>query len=121
MGGRAQAARSEGLSWPGGLRGWRWPVDCHRVGPGLTSVNYSADAGGWYVRMEIRGLWRVMFLVNEDTSDDRVQTREFAQSVWTQVNLVNLHENILPTRGRAHLVLEKGRDHAINRVRLRKL
>jgi type I pantothenate kinase len=48
-------------------------------------------------------------------------TREFAQSVWTQVNLVNLRENIAPTRGRAHLVLEKGCDHAIGRVRLRKL
>ena len=41
-------------------------------------------------------------------------TRDFAQSVWTQVNLVNLHENIAPTRGRAHLVLEKGHDHAIH-------
>jgi type I pantothenate kinase len=48
-------------------------------------------------------------------------TRDFAQSVWNQVNLVNLRENIAPTRGRAHLVLEKGRDHAVGRVRLRKL
>ena len=43
------------------------------------------------------------------------------RTVWTQVNLVNLRENIAPTRGRAHLVLEKGCDHAIGRVRLRKL
>jgi type I pantothenate kinase len=48
-------------------------------------------------------------------------TREFANSVWNQVNLVNLRENIAPTRGRAHLVLEKNSDHAIERVRLRKL
>lgn len=48
-------------------------------------------------------------------------TRGFARSVWEQVNLVNLRENILPTRGRAHLVLEKGADHVVNRVRLRKL
>jgi len=48
-------------------------------------------------------------------------TRDFAQSVWNQVNLVNLRENIAPTRGRAHLVLEKDNDHAIGRVRLRKL
>ena len=48
-------------------------------------------------------------------------TREFAESVWNQVNLVNLRENIVPTRGRAHLVLEKDREHAIRRVRLRKL
>jgi len=48
-------------------------------------------------------------------------TAEFAHSVWETVNLVNLRENIVPTRGRAHLVLEKGSDHAIGRVRLRKL
>jgi len=48
-------------------------------------------------------------------------TREFAQQVWNQVNLVNLRENIAPTRGRANLVLEKSRDHAVGRVRLRKL
>jgi type I pantothenate kinase len=50
-----------------------------------------------------------------------VATREFAQAIWTEVNLVNLRENIVPTRGRANLVLEKGTDHAIRRVRLRKL
>ena len=48
-------------------------------------------------------------------------TREFAQAIWTEVNLVNLRENIVPTRGRANLVLEKGTDHSIRRVRLRKL
>jgi len=48
-------------------------------------------------------------------------TADFATSVWTQVNLVNLRENIAPTRGRAHLILEKRRDHAVQRVRLRKL
>jgi type I pantothenate kinase len=48
-------------------------------------------------------------------------TADFAASVWTQVNLVNLRENIAPTRGRANLILEKRRDHAVERVRLRKL
>jgi type I pantothenate kinase len=46
---------------------------------------------------------------------------ETAQGLWRTINLVNLHENILPTRERAHLVLQKGRDHAVRRVRLRKL
>ena len=39
-----------------------------------------------------------------------------ARDAWTTINLVNLHEHILPTRERAHLVLEKGADHAIRRV-----
>ncbi len=48
-------------------------------------------------------------------------TADFARSVWSQVNLVNLRENIAPTRGRANLILEKRADHAVQRVRLRKL
>jgi type I pantothenate kinase len=37
------------------------------------------------------------------------------------VNLVNLHENIVPTRGRANLLLEKDGNHSVQRVRMRKL
>jgi len=42
-----------------------------------------------------------------------------ARRIWQTINLVNLRQNVLPTRERAHLVLEKGRDHAVRRVRLR--
>lgn len=45
----------------------------------------------------------------------------FAHDVWDGINGVNLAENILPTRERAHLILEKGPDHRVRRVRLRKL
>jgi type I pantothenate kinase len=51
----------------------------------------------------------------------REEAEETARRLWTTINLVNLRENVLPTRERAHLVLEKGRDHAIRRVKLRKL
>jgi type I pantothenate kinase len=44
-----------------------------------------------------------------------------ARGIWTNINLVNLQQNVLPTRERAHLILEKGRDHAVRRVRLRKI
>ncbi len=44
-----------------------------------------------------------------------------AISLWRNINLVNLHENILPTRQRASLILEKGADHQIKTVALRKL
>ena len=44
-----------------------------------------------------------------------------ARRLWQTINVVNLRDNVLPTRDRAHLILEKGRDHAVRRVRLRKL
>jgi len=44
-----------------------------------------------------------------------------AGQIWDTINAPNLEQNILPTRGRATLVLRKGSDHAVQRVRLRKL
>jgi len=44
-----------------------------------------------------------------------------AERLWDTINAPNLVQNILPTRSRATLVLRKGRDHAVERVRLRKL
>jgi type I pantothenate kinase len=49
------------------------------------------------------------------------EATETARTIWRTINLVNLRENVEPTRERAHLILEKGRDHAVRRVRLRKL
>jgi len=49
------------------------------------------------------------------------QARERASTIWKEINEVNLLENILPTRERADLILEKGRDHSVQRVKLRKL
>ena len=44
-----------------------------------------------------------------------------ATSIWTRINLVNLHENILPTRQRADLILKKQKNHTVQQVALRKL
>jgi len=44
-----------------------------------------------------------------------------AERIWREINDVNLRENIRPTRERAQLVLGKAGDHAVRRVRLRKL
>jgi len=52
------------------------------------------------------------------TDEDAVET---ATSIWTRINLVNLHENILPTRQRADLILTKLETHTVQEVALRKL
>jgi type I pantothenate kinase len=43
-----------------------------------------------------------------------------AEGIWREINEVNLVDNVLPTRGRATLVLTKGPDHGVSRIRLRK-
>jgi type I pantothenate kinase len=44
-----------------------------------------------------------------------------ASSIWSRINLANLHENILPTRQRADLILTKGESHLVEEVALRRL
>ena len=46
--------------------------------------------------------------------------RDIAAQIWDSINGPNLRMNIQPTRERAHLILQKGEDHLMNRVLLRK-
>ena len=79
----------------------------------------------WYIE-------RFMRLRQTAFRDPRSYFRQYAdlddeaaeatgRSIWRRINLVNLHENILPTRPRASLLLTKGPSHRIEEVALRKL
>ncbi len=46
---------------------------------------------------------------------------ETARRIWEEINLKNLRENISPTRDRAHLILEKGPDHMVQNVKMRRV
>ncbi len=48
------------------------------------------------------------------------EVTDVAARIWSEINLVNLQENIAPTRGRAHVILEKDGDHRVRRVLLRR-
>ena len=83
------------------------------------------DIENWYLdrlvllrETALRDPQSFFHFLTQYTEDD---TRAFGDTIWREVNAVNLHENIEPTKGRAHLVLEKGADHRVRRVRLRKL
>jgi type I pantothenate kinase len=44
-----------------------------------------------------------------------------AEGLWANINLKNLRQNILPTRPRADLIIQKGQNHLTETVALRKL
>lgn len=52
---------------------------------------------------------------------DEATAREFAEGIWERVNLRNLVNNVAPTRERAQVVMQKGPDHHVQEVWLRKL
>lgn len=59
------------------------------------------------------------FNVLAELSDDEAVER--ALHFWNTINLPNLVENVLPTKHRATLVLQKAADHTVERVLLRKV
>ena len=79
----------------------------------------------WYIKrfMDLRDTAfrdpRSYFRQYADLDDEEAEAT--ARSIWRRINLVNLHENILPTRPRADLQLTKGASHRIEEVALRKL
>ncbi len=85
----------------------------------------TSDVRRWYVERFLR-LRRTAFAdpasyFRRYASLSDGAATETALAIWAEVNEPNLVQNIRPTRGRATLVLEKGPDHAVRRVRLRKL
>ena len=52
---------------------------------------------------------------------DEAETEAIAEGLWERINLVNLRENIQPTRPRADLILTKADDHHVETVALRRI
>src|SRR5918997_5327194 len=80
---------------------------------------------GWYLerflrlREEALGDHSAYFHRFADLSIEKAKKQ--ALRVWDEIDHPNLKENIEPTRDRARLILEKGPDHSVRSVRLRKL
>lgn len=84
-----------------------------------------SDVRDWYIRRFLR--LRETAFADPDSYFHRYavltdeQARATAARIWGAINEPNLIENVLPTRDRATLVLTKGTDHAVTRIRLRRV
>lgn len=57
---------------------------------------------------------------NDYTKLSELMAVATAKNIWYTINRENLMKNILPTRGRAGLILHKGKEHRVDYVKLRK-
>lgn len=83
------------------------------------------DIRAWYVERFLR-LRDTVFqnaasYFHRYASLDETEARAVAHAIWTNINGLNLRENILPTRARAHLVLTKDATHSVQQVQLRRV
>jgi type I pantothenate kinase len=84
------------------------------------------DIEQWYLE-RFKALWETAFTnpasyfhpLTKELSEEQALQR--AIGFWNEINLVNLKENIEPTRSRAKLVMQKGQQHRVEKVLLRKI
>lgn len=115
---RALGIDFDGFTWPERFLVVSTPFDFHSVIGGLVSVNYVADPQRWHFLLQIPGLWRVMFPIRENDSDELALTPAFAQSLMAtvvpgvagydiaHVTLYKVHQRVAKTfrLGRAFLI-----------------
>lgn len=75
----------DGFTWPERFLVVSTPFDFRQAIPDLVSVSYVASPERWHFLLEIPGLWRVMFPVFADESDEQALSEEFAQSLMSRV------------------------------------
>jgi hypothetical protein len=95
------------------MSNWPYPrIVAHRGGGKLAPENTLAaiDVGARYGHT----------MIEFDAKLSKEEAVEIATSLWNEINLMNLKENILPTRERASLIMTKSANHSVNQVRLRK-
>ncbi len=83
------------------------------------------DIENWYVE-RFFALRQTVFqnpesFFNNYASLSDAEAEAMARGIWKEINGKNLRENIAPTRSRASLVMQKGADHRVTEVHLRKL
>ncbi len=115
---RALGIAFEGFTWPERFLVVSTPFDFAGVVPGLVTVSYVADPERWHFLLRIPGLWRVMFPIAGDESDELASTAAFAQALMATVvpgiaryeiahtTLYKVHQRVAKTfrLGRAFLV-----------------
>jgi 3-(3-hydroxy-phenyl)propionate hydroxylase len=108
----------EGFTWPERYLVISTPFDFYCVIPDLAPVSHVADPVRWYFLLQIPGLWRVMFRVAAEESDELALSPKFAQALMAQAvpgidryeiahtTLYRVHQRVASTfrKGRVFLI-----------------
>jgi len=75
----------EGFTWPERFLVVGTTFDFPAVVPGLDAVSYVADPAQWHFYLQIPGMWRMMFPVAPEVSDETATSRAFARATLATV------------------------------------
>lgn len=108
----------DGFTWPERFLVLSTEFDFSRIIPGLADVSYYADPEEWFFLLRVPSVWRAMFPVRAEVSDEEVMTPEFARARFARVvagrddypikhtTLYRVHQRVAETfrRGRMFLL-----------------
>jgi 3-(3-hydroxy-phenyl)propionate hydroxylase len=75
----------DGFTWPERFLVVSTPFDFYPAIERLVPVTYVADPARWHFLLQIPGLWRVMFPISPDESDEMALSPVFAQALMADV------------------------------------
>jgi 2-polyprenyl-6-methoxyphenol hydroxylase-like FAD-dependent oxidoreductase len=116
----------EGFTWPERYLVVSTPFDFSKIIPDLVSVSYVADPLRWCFLLQIPGLWRMMFRIAADESDELAQSRDFAWKLMSEsvpdidtleiahTTLYRVHQRVAETYRKDHVFLVGDAAHVNN-------
>lgn len=75
----------EGFTWPDRYLVVSTPFDFYSVIPGLATVSYVADPRRWHFLLQTPKLWRVMFRIAAEESDELALSPEFVETLMAEL------------------------------------
>lgn len=92
----------EGFTWPERFLVLSTPFDFQSAMPDLVSVSYVADPECWHFLLRVGPVWRVMFPVASDVSDDAATAPAFGQAMLQRIVPGASYEVLHTTLYRVH-------------------
>jgi 3-(3-hydroxy-phenyl)propionate hydroxylase len=82
---KALGVAFEGFTWPERFLVIGTTFDFYALVPGLDAVSYVADPTQWHFYLQIPGMWRMMFPIAPEVSDETATSRDFARATLATV------------------------------------